>query len=64
MVKGNYYYYYERVQHNIDKYYPYHIYSRKNIGSVFASFSKEYFDSLLVDINIERKNKLEKLYEK
>lgn len=45
-------------------FYPYNIFSLRNSTISFATFSKEYFNLLFVDIKNERKLKLEKIHEK
>lgn len=58
LLKKNKIYNYEISK--IDTSFPYHIYFDIT-HSPIATYSKPYFDALFIDINIDRKQKLQKL---
>lgn len=62
LKKDNIYYYNIINESEMDYLYPYYIYTDK-INEYIATFSKEYFNKHFIDIQKERKKKLNKINE-
>lgn len=63
VIKKNSTFYYQ-INNKHDMNFPYLIFNNHNDEQPIATFSKDYFDVIFIDIQKERKEKIKKLNEK